>query len=148
MSSHVFECWQVPEGSDPCPPPTTRAPSFARSWWCLKMNHHASVHKFQGGAAEPRQHQPCPATCRRAAPRSTSLRSRPSPRVRGSRATNVQRPPGQPGCCHGTPSAGQAYTRGRSSHGLSSGRHGPGRGKEHNNQICCIVFKSSLMQPI
>jgi hypothetical protein len=114
----------------------TRDPSFVRSWWCLRTNHHVTVRRT------PEQRQPRPTTRRREAPRSTSLRSRPSSRVRGGGPADVQQPPGQIGHSYGAPPASQSHTRGRSSHGLPPGCHGPSGGEECSSQFCHIQHEA------
>jgi hypothetical protein len=83
----------------------------------------------------------------RTAPKGTMC-PRPTSRVRGSRATDIQQPSGKPGCGVGTSPASQPFARGQRSHGLRLGLHSSGGGKERGVQVGGIYVHTRAVDPI
>jgi hypothetical protein len=125
-------------------PLTTKVPSGGGSWWFGERTTTGRRDGLRGGTSDPEQCQPHPETGGGAAPGGTSVRPRPTSRVRGSRAANVQQPSGQPGRGYGTSPTGQPITQGRSSHGLPLSRYSPGGRKERDIQVYGVFIEPAF----
>jgi hypothetical protein len=92
-------------------PPTTRVPSFARSWWFVRRNHHVTVRWISRRCSGFRETPTTLSDVRKNSTVQFPLRLRPSSRVRGDRAIDVQQPSCQPGRRHGTSPASRPHAQ-------------------------------------
>jgi hypothetical protein len=96
--SHISGRQRVSEGPDPHLPQRPEIYPVVRPGGLGERPTAGWHDKFRGGASDPSQREPRPEAGGGVAPCDTPACPRPTPRVRGGRTTDVQQPPGQPGC--------------------------------------------------